>query len=91
MQISTCKGCSARRSATMMQASRDCHLQYIHECCCLTTLLPLPNMPVPCCRRAPSSGQEAVLSKDDSRIKVLVVPTNEELLIARDTYRMINA
>ena len=34
-------------------------------------------------------GQEAILSRSDSRIKVLVVPTNEELLIARDTYRLI--
>ncbi|MGE5529501.1 MAG: acetate/propionate family kinase [Patescibacteria group bacterium] len=34
-------------------------------------------------------GEEAVLSRPDSRVKVLVVPTNEELLIARDTYRLI--
>ncbi len=34
-------------------------------------------------------GREAVLSKADSRVKVLVVPTNEELLIARDTYELI--
>lgn len=30
-------------------------------------------------------GKEAVISTDDSRIKVMVVPTNEELMIARDT------
>lgn len=30
-------------------------------------------------------GEEAVLSAADSKVKVLVVPTNEELMIARDT------
>ena len=30
-------------------------------------------------------GEEAVLSASDSKVKVLVVPTNEELMIARDT------
>ena len=30
-------------------------------------------------------GQEAVISTADSPIKVMVVPTNEELVIARDT------
>ncbi|HPI98896.1 MAG TPA: acetate kinase, partial [Synergistales bacterium] len=30
-------------------------------------------------------GQEAVISTDDSSVKILVVPTNEELVIARDT------
>ena len=30
-------------------------------------------------------GEETVISTDDSRVKVLVVPTNEELMIARDT------
>ena len=30
-------------------------------------------------------GKEAVISTDDSTVKVIVVPTNEELLIARDT------
>ena len=33
-------------------------------------------------------GIEKVISKDDSKVKVLVVPTNEELVIAKDT-RMI--
>jgi len=32
-----------------------------------------------------------LISKKSSRIKVLVVPTNEELLIARDTYRLVSA
>lgn len=30
-------------------------------------------------------GKEAVISTQDSKVKVLVVPTNEELMIARDT------
>ena len=30
-------------------------------------------------------GEEAVISTPDSKVKVLVVPTNEELMIARDT------
>ena len=34
-------------------------------------------------------GQEAVISTDDSRVKVLVVPTNEELMIARDTRAIV--
>jgi acetate kinase len=33
-------------------------------------------------------GKEAIISADDSKVKVLVVPTNEELLIARDTQRL---
>ena len=34
-------------------------------------------------------GKEAILSKDNSRIKVMVVPTNEELVIAEDTAKII--
>jgi len=30
-------------------------------------------------------GKEMVISRDDSRVKVLLIPTNEELVIARDT------
>ena len=33
-------------------------------------------------------GKEAVISTDDSKVKVLVVPTNEELMIARDTKKL---
>ena len=33
-------------------------------------------------------GKEAVISADDSKVKLLVVPTNEELMIARDTDRI---
>jgi len=32
--------------------------------------------------------QEAVISKDSSRIKLLVIPTNEELMIARDSVKI---
>ncbi|MDD6232754.1 MAG: acetate kinase, partial [Frisingicoccus sp.] len=30
-------------------------------------------------------GEEIVISTADSKVKVLVIPTNEELMIARDT------
>jgi acetate kinase len=33
-------------------------------------------------------GKEAVISSDAAKVKVLVVPTNEELVIARDTKRL---
>ena len=36
-------------------------------------------------------GAEAIISTDSSKIKVWVIPTNEELLIARDTVRLINS
>lgn len=35
-------------------------------------------------------GKEAVISSDDSLVKVLVVPTDEELMIARDTYKIVS-
>ena len=34
-------------------------------------------------------GRERIISRDSSRVKVYVIPTNEELLIARDTVRLI--
>lgn len=34
-------------------------------------------------------GKEAIVSKDGSEVKVLVIPTNEELMIARDTKELI--
>jgi acetate kinase len=36
-------------------------------------------------------GKEAILSKDDSRVKVMVIPTNEELVIALDTFEIVNS
>ena len=34
-------------------------------------------------------GQATIISKDDSRVKLLLIPTNEELMIARDTYNIV--
>ena len=36
-------------------------------------------------------SKEAVISKPDSKVKVLVVPTNEELVIAEETVKVINS
>ncbi|HLL99416.1 MAG TPA: acetate kinase [Pyrinomonadaceae bacterium] len=41
--------------------------------------------------RAHTQGREGVISRDDSRLSVYVIPTNEELLIARDTVRLIHS
>jgi acetate kinase len=35
-------------------------------------------------------GKEQMISKDNSRIKVFVIPTNEELVIAKDTLEIVN-
>lgn len=35
-------------------------------------------------------GEERVISSDNSRVKVLIVPTNEELVIARDTEKIVS-
>lgn len=35
-------------------------------------------------------GEEIELSTKDSKVKVLVIPTNEELVIARDTYEIVS-
>ncbi|MBR4851474.1 MAG: acetate kinase, partial [Tidjanibacter sp.] len=35
-------------------------------------------------------GQDKVLSKADSRVKVVVMGTNEELVIATDTYNIVS-
>ncbi len=34
-------------------------------------------------------GKEMLISKEDSRVKVYVIPTNEELVFARDTVRVV--
>ena len=34
-------------------------------------------------------GQERIVSTDDSKVKVLVIPTNEELMIAMDTMEIV--
>jgi acetate kinase len=33
-------------------------------------------------------GKETIISRDDSRVAILLIPTNEELMIARDTYKL---
>ena len=35
-------------------------------------------------------GKEAIISKPESRVKVLVIPTNEEVMIARDTCELVS-
>ena len=34
-------------------------------------------------------GEETVISTPDSKVKVLVIPTNEELAIARETVALV--
>jgi acetate kinase len=34
-------------------------------------------------------GEEIMISTPDSKVKVFVVPTNEELVIARDTLELV--
>jgi acetate kinase len=43
--------------------------------------------------RAKNKGlrsKAAIISKDDSKVKVMVMPTNEELAIALDTFELVN-
>ncbi len=35
-------------------------------------------------------GEERIISTDDSRVKVMVIPTNEELVIAQDTAALVS-
>jgi len=39
---------------------------------------------------ADEKGIEAVISTENSGVKVIVIPTNEELVIAEETYRMVS-
>lgn len=34
-------------------------------------------------------GKETIISADDARVKCLLIPTNEELMIAKDTYEIV--
>ena len=34
-------------------------------------------------------GKETIISTEDSKVKILLIPTNEELMIARDTYNIV--
>ena len=42
-----------------------------------------------CAERNNTRGKEVIISTDDSKVKVLVIPTNEELMIARDTQALL--
>ena len=35
-------------------------------------------------------GQEQFISDSDSKVKLMLIPTNEELMIARDTFQIVN-
>ena len=35
-------------------------------------------------------GEEVLISSNDSKVKIYVIPTNEEVMIARDTARLLN-
>ena len=35
-------------------------------------------------------AQEATISRDDSRVRIMVIPTNEELIVARQTSEVLN-
>ena len=34
-------------------------------------------------------GEEAILSTPESKVKVLLIPTDEEMMIATDTYEIV--
>ena len=34
-------------------------------------------------------GKETIISREDSKVTVMLIPTNEELMIARDTYNIV--
>ena len=36
-------------------------------------------------------GEEVLISKPESNIKAYIIPTNEELMIARDTKKLVEA
>lgn len=40
-------------------------------------------------KNAATRAQEGVISADESRVKVLVIPTNEELVVAREAQRLL--
>ena len=40
-------------------------------------------------KNATIHGEEAIISTPDSKVKVVVVPTDEEIVIARDTKELI--
>ena len=40
-------------------------------------------------RNEAAAGREADVSAEGARVRTLVIPTNEELIIARDTLRLV--
>ncbi len=36
-------------------------------------------------------GEEVIISTPESKVKVVIVPTDEELMIARDTFALVSA
>ncbi len=38
-----------------------------------------------------NTREEAIISTDDSKVKIVVIPTNEEIVIARDTLELVSA
>ena len=41
-------------------------------------------------RRNRERGGERIISTDDSEVAILIIPTNEEYMIARDTYELVH-
>ena len=40
-------------------------------------------------KNAETRAMEAVISTDDSRVRIMVIPTNEELIVARQTMEVL--
>ena len=40
---------------------------------------------------AATRAKEAVISSPESRVKIMVIPTNEELVVARETKRFLDS
>ena len=40
-------------------------------------------------RNQRAKGTEAIISEDNSSVKIVVVPTNEELMVARETAKLV--
>ena len=39
--------------------------------------------------RNKARGKETMISADDSKVKIYIIPTNEEIMIAKDTYNLV--
>lgn len=58
------------------------------ECCSGFEFM---NMELDVQKNTKLRGKEAIISKDSSKVTIMVVPTNEELVIARDTFEIVSA